>query len=592
MLTRAALSLFFAASAVIGATLSSLAPAAAQIDPTVLGRAIDAVVQLSIVVQGTVDDEAQLIWYAVGSGTVVDASGLILTNEHLISPPGVEEKLRELEAQLAAEGKSADLAVEADRFMVAISDGRHLPTPRFEARVAAADPDLDLAVLRVESDERGSPLAADARTLPALPLGDSDALNLGDEIHVFGFPSIGSGSLTYTEGVVSGFLFEEEIDGTAWVNTDAVASGGNSGGAAVNDHGELIGVPTSGSALDCRPGDTNHDGAVGPEDIGCVPTGGSLTQLRPIALALPLLASAGGDITLAGGSKQPEQTAVPSGVAASLAAAEGCAARGDWRCAANFYREALAASADEAIAMSLYDAYLALGAQEAAAGRLDSARSAFRSAADIDPARRDATAGLERLAPYRRAIVIDTFDSPDRFVSTDNEGAASRYAAGAFVIEISEPGLVTGFPLSEEAEPLAGIDFAARLRVEEARGDGMVTIETRTDPGGGEWVFAVHPTQQTWEVLQFDATSNRFVPWAGPYSYASVAGSALEEVELRVRDGFPLLLVNGADVAAAALASLPKVGNRGTASFGALMSSEGTDPFTVAFSEIALYELS
>src|SRR4029079_7359401 len=97
-----------------------------------------------------------------------------------------------------------------------------------------------------------SPLA-----LPVLPLGDSDAVNLGDPVHVFGFPAIGSGSLTYTTGVVSGFLFEDEIDGTAWINSDAVTSGGNSGGTALNSTGQLIGIPTSGSALDCRVGDTN-----------------------------------------------------------------------------------------------------------------------------------------------------------------------------------------------------------------------------------------------------------------------------------------------------------------------------------------------
>ena len=44
-----------------------------------------------------------------------------------------------------------------------------------------------------------------------------------------GFPPSAVGSLTYTIGIVSGFLFEEGIDGTAWINTDAVTSGGNSG---------------------------------------------------------------------------------------------------------------------------------------------------------------------------------------------------------------------------------------------------------------------------------------------------------------------------------------------------------------------------
>jgi hypothetical protein len=120
-----------------------------------------------------------------------------------------------------------------------------------------------------------------------------------------------------------------------------------------------------------------------------------------------------------------------------------------------------------------------------------------------------------------------------------------------------------------------------------------VTIETRTDPKGGQWVFAVDPDRQTWEVLQFDLEERRFMPWAGPFSYASEGmPAALESVELRVRDGFPLLLVNGADVAALAGTPLPEVGNQGELSFGALMSSEGTEPFHVSFEEIGLYELA
>lgn len=565
----------------------------AQTDPLLLDRAINATVQLSIVVNGTIDGQEQIVWYAVGSGTVVAPDGLILTNQHLITPAGVGEKLSELEAQLAAEGKEATLEVEPETFMVALSDGRHLPDPRYLASVAAIDADLDLAVLRIEGTARGDPIDLATLDLPVLPIGNSEGVNLGEAVHVFGFPAIGSGSLTYTTGIVSGFLFEEGIDGTAWINTDAVTSGGNSGGSAVNDAGELIGVPTSGSALDCRAGDTNRDGVIGPDDVGCVPTGGSLTQLRPIDLAKPLLASVDAAAAATIGATGAVALTPPADtLAKSLAAAEGCAARGDWRCAANFYHDALAgAPGDPEVQTALYEAYLALGRQEAAAGRLDSARNAFSGAIATDPTRADAPVALERLAPYARAIHLDGFDGARHFVESGDVEASSRYEDGAFVIQITQAGLVSGYPLTPD--PLQGEDFAALLRIESAAGDGMVTIETSTDPAGGQWVFAVDPEQQTWEVLEFDTGGGQFMPWTGPHFFGRPAAEPdLNMVELRVTRGVPALLVNGVDVAALAGIPLPEIGNEGTVSFGALMASEGTEPFRVAFDEIALYELS
>jgi hypothetical protein len=52
-------------------------------------------------------------------------------------------------------------------------------------------------------------------------------------------------------------------------------------------------VPTQGSALDCRPFDSNLDGTLDGQDVGCIPVGGSIGQLRPINLAWPLLEEAG-----------------------------------------------------------------------------------------------------------------------------------------------------------------------------------------------------------------------------------------------------------------------------------------------------------
>ena len=110
-----------------------------------------------------------------------------------------------------------------------------------------------------------------------MPLGDSDAVALGDPVDVFGYPGISRGVLTYTEGVVSAFNAEGQIE-RAWIITDAVASGGSSGGTAVNRQGALIGILTGARSSQCRPRDMNSDGRIDAQDMGCATVGGSLAS--------------------------------------------------------------------------------------------------------------------------------------------------------------------------------------------------------------------------------------------------------------------------------------------------------------------------
>ncbi len=121
---------------------------------------------------------------------------------------------------------------------------------------------------------------------------------MGDHVNIYGFPSIGGETITYTDGNISGFTSEDQVGDRAWIKTDATISGGNSGGLAADDDGHIIGVPTQvssgagGNITDCRViQDTNGDGVLNNQDT-CIPIGGFINGLRPVNLARPLINAA------------------------------------------------------------------------------------------------------------------------------------------------------------------------------------------------------------------------------------------------------------------------------------------------------------
>jgi serine protease Do len=135
-----------------------------------------------------------------GTGFIIDADGSILTNNHVIDG--------------------------ADRIMVKLSDGRSL-----RARVLGADPDTDIAVIKVDGQVG----------LPVAPIGDSSALRMGEWVCAIGNP-LGY-EHTVTVGVISYLgrkLFDASLDN--YIQTDAAINFGNSGGPLINARGEVIGI--------------------------------------------------------------------------------------------------------------------------------------------------------------------------------------------------------------------------------------------------------------------------------------------------------------------------------------------------------------
>lgn len=248
-------------------------------DREIIQKVMPAVVQIVALKQGFMGQMSPA-W--TGSGTIIDPRGLILTNCHVANP--------------RAMGMSAPAA---DVLGVAVTQrSDEAPALTYIAKVAAQSPELDLAVLVISSTTDGK--AVKNLNLPYIPLGDSDALELGDVVSIFGYPGIGGETVTFTSGSVAGFTSEQGVNQRrAWIKTDAVIAGGNSGGTAVDDDGKLVGVPTQAAAganitpVDARPVvDTNRDGRVDQRDTPMA-IGGFINGLRPVNLAKSLLTQAG-----------------------------------------------------------------------------------------------------------------------------------------------------------------------------------------------------------------------------------------------------------------------------------------------------------
>jgi serine protease Do len=149
------------------------------------------------------DDDDSAPHEGSGSGFIIDRTGFILTNYHVV------------------EG--------ADRVTITLGDGR-----TFRARIIGVDPAIDVALLQIGA----------ADPLPVAPLGDSDSLRPGEWVCAIGNPLGYVHSVTV--GVVSFLgrkLFDQSLD--AFIQTDAAISFGNSGGPLINSRGQVVGITTA-----------------------------------------------------------------------------------------------------------------------------------------------------------------------------------------------------------------------------------------------------------------------------------------------------------------------------------------------------------
>ncbi len=221
-----------------------------------------------------------------GSGTLVNRSGLILTNAHFVLPNTI------------CPGEAL--------FVAFTLQSNQAPVPRFRAEIVQLDESLDLALLRITRQLDGRLLEPGSLSLPFVEPGDSAALNLDDTLTVVGFPDVADDPVTLRQGTIVGFTQEPGGRNPYWIHLHGDFPGTLTGGGAYNQSGQLVGIPTTVPRLPGVAGtpctalqDSNRDGLLNREDR-CLPRGSSINSMRPVSYALPLLraASLGLDVSL------------------------------------------------------------------------------------------------------------------------------------------------------------------------------------------------------------------------------------------------------------------------------------------------------
>lgn len=200
-------------------------------DAPLAGREIHQKIQPSIVyVEAQERGRFGLAGAHAGTGVIVTRSGYVLTNYHIIDG---SEKIQ----------------------VMLLTDQAHT---YYDAEVIGFDEEFDIAVLKFEAPD-----------LTPAPLGDSDILAVGDRVYAEGNP-MGNLLGSMTDGIVSALDRDDEVDGSGMgmIQTSAALNPGSSGGALLNESGQVVGITSAKITGLVRENDEPVDDAAVVEGIG------------------------------------------------------------------------------------------------------------------------------------------------------------------------------------------------------------------------------------------------------------------------------------------------------------------------------------
>jgi len=230
------------------------------ISPEVRAQVRQAMASTGLISVRNSSDSSSQAPRARGSAVVIRSDGVVVTNQHVITNTRTNRSYDEIFLSLAGDGDTASSSA------------------RYRLKALLINKEYDLALLRVESNAAGNPVPK-SFTFPSIEMGDSRKIRVLEDLFIIGFPEKGGSTITVNPGVVEG----KDILAN-WIKTDARVIHGNSGGAAVNSEGRLIGIPTK-VVADEQPIDRDGDGF--PDDSRRY---GAVGFLRPSHLVAEMIA--------------------------------------------------------------------------------------------------------------------------------------------------------------------------------------------------------------------------------------------------------------------------------------------------------------
>jgi len=175
----------------------------------------------------------------VGSGTIINRQGLVLTNYHVY---GINERLnynKKNATLLSAAPLNSDMRV----YSLKNNDPLSIPVFKYLAKPISLDAKHDTAILKIYANSKGNKL--DRKNFSFISIANPFSIKFNEKLTIVGYPAKGGQTLTLTEGKFLGYYRNDtfyRLDG--FLKTNAAMSPGSSGGAALNKQ-KIVGVPTA-----------------------------------------------------------------------------------------------------------------------------------------------------------------------------------------------------------------------------------------------------------------------------------------------------------------------------------------------------------